>query len=181
MSPTSNPNQLIVEGPDDLFVIVKLMKAFVDWPEGPNSKASAPVYIHNGNGAPEILKEEYLSVFLKNAALQIGGVVLDADSDPRSRYQRIRTLCISQFPSLPADLPAEGLVVDNERAKRLGIWIMPDNGSAGSLETFLKWLVPDQNEASWKLAEESVNSARSCGCPYRTAHLEKANLYTWLA
>jgi Protein of unknown function (DUF3226) len=50
-------------------------------------------------------------------------------------------------------------VADNEEQKRLGIWIMPDNRSEGSLETFLRHLVPDQSEPAWKHAIESVEAA----------------------
>jgi hypothetical protein len=178
---THNPNQLIVEGQDDLFAIAWLMRAFVDWPEGKGSKASAPVYIHDGNGADEILRDEYLPVFLKSPVLKAAGIVLDADAVPRGRYQSICQRCVGQFPSLPVELPKEGLIVENVQKKRLGIWIMPDNVSDGSLETFLKWLVPNRHDAAWKHAETSVQQARGMGCPCRDAHLEKANLYTWLA
>jgi hypothetical protein len=178
---THNPNQLIVEGQDDLFAIVMLMRAHVDWPEGKGSKTAAPVYIHNGNGATEILREEYLSVFLKSSVLQAGGIVLDADSAPRGRYESIRNICLAQFPQLPRELPAEGLVVEDTLGKRFGVWIMPDNAADGSLETFLKWLIPNRDSETWALAKDSVRAARELGCPCRESHLEKANLYTWLA
>lgn len=181
MEGTHNPNQLVVEGQDDLFAIVMLMRAHVDWPEGKGSKASAPVYIHNGNGATEILREQYLPVFLKSSVLRVGGVVLDADTAPRGRYQSIRKLCLPQFPGLPEVLPVDGLVVENVQHRRFGVWIMPDNASDGSLETFLRWLVPDRDESTWKHAEQSVRSARDLGCPCHDSHIEKANLYTWLA
>jgi hypothetical protein len=105
-----NPNQLMVEGQDDLFAVVGLMRAHVDWPEGKDSKQSAPVYIHNGNGAPEILKKEgFFAVLLKSPDLRATGVVLDADETPKGRYESIRSLCLELFPSLPSELPAEGV------------------------------------------------------------------------
>ena len=181
MEGTHNPNQLVVEGQDDLFAVVGLMRAHVDWPEGPASKTVAPVFIHNGNGAPEILKKEFLSVFLKNPVLRAGGIILDADTTPRGRYDSIRSLCIGLFPNLPSVIPTDGLVVENDDHKRLGIWIMPDNLSDGSLETFLKWLVPAPRDPVWTHAEQSVQAARGMGCSCRDSHVEKANLYTWLA
>lgn len=181
MDDTTNPNQLVVEGHDDLSAIANLMRGYVDWPAGKESKEKAPVYIHIGNGAEEILKEEFLSVFLKGPTLKIAGVVLDADSKPRGRYARIRTLCLNQFPSMPLDLPAEGLVVENSQSKRFGVWVMPDNASDGSIETFLKWLIPDSQESTWIHAQQCVEAARKLGCKFKDSHLEKANLYTWLA
>ncbi|MGA3371539.1 MAG: DUF3226 domain-containing protein [Terracidiphilus sp.] len=179
MDPTNNPKQLIVEGHDDLHSVVGLMKAHVDWADG---RLLAPVYIHIGNGAPEILKKEgLLTVVLKSSALTTGGVMLDADSAAHGKYERIRNLCIDLFPDIPAKLPLEGLVVDNADHKRFGVWIMPDNSSDGILETFLKYLVPAPRDPLWSHAEQSVQLAKGMGCPCRDSHIEKANLYTWLA
>ena len=58
---------------------------------------------------------------------------------------------------------------------------MPDNVSKGGLETFLKFLVPNEAESTWKHAAESVGMARTLGAPCRECHLTKAELYTWLA
>jgi len=176
-----NPNQLVVEGSDDLFAVVGLMGAHVDWPEGKGSVASAPVFIRNGNGATEILTDTFLSVFLKNPVLRSAGLILDADTTPKGRYQSVRALCIDTFPGLPKELPNDGLIVENPDGKRFGVWIMPDNSSDGSLETFLKWLVPAPRDPIWNHAEQSVLAAKRLGCPCRDAHIEKANLYTWLA
>ena len=179
MSATNNPNQLLVEGWDDLFSVVGLMSAHVSWPSGKNR---APVYIHMGNGADEILKDGFLTAFLKGSVVRTFGVLLDADSKPRGRYSRIHTLCLSLFPAMPPDLPPEGLVVDNPiSGKRFGVWIMPDNSAEGCLETFLRHLVPDVSEPVWQHAVESMRGAKAIGCPCHDVHISKANLYTWLA
>jgi hypothetical protein len=178
---THNPNQLVVEGQDDLFAVVGLMRAHADWPEGPASETKAPVFIHNGNGASEILNRSFISVFLKSPVLKAGGIVLDADASPQGRYASLRQLCDELFPTLPAEIPSEGLIVENDEHRRLGIWIMPDNSSEGTLETFLKWLVPAPRDPAWTYAEESVQKARGFGCGCRECHIEKANLYTWLS
>ena len=125
--------------------------------------------------------QERVSPPIKSSALQIAGVILDADTTPRGRYASIRSLCVTQFPNLPPELPAGGLIVENAQKKRLGVWIMPNNASDGSTETFLKWLVPDRYEATWKYAEQAVQAARVMGCPCRDVHVERAYLYTWLA
>lgn len=175
----NNSNQLVVEGYDDLYSVVGLMKGYVPWP---NDVANAPVYIHIGNGAEEILRTGYLSVILKGSALKTLGVMLDADAKPKARYDRVRSLCEEFFPNLPSDLPADGLVIDNIKSqKRLGVWIMPDNCSEGSLETFLRHLVPDQSEPVWTHAVESTQTAKGMGCPCHDGHVGKAHLYTWLA
>jgi hypothetical protein len=85
------------------------------------------------------------------------------------------------FPGMPQDLPTEGLIIENNEHKRLGAWIMPDNASEGSLEMFLRHLVPGDLEALWTHAVTSTAAAKPVGACYRDCHLSKANLYAWLA
>jgi hypothetical protein len=174
-----NPKRLIVEGPDDLFSVVGLMRAHVDWPE---EKEKAPVWIEKGGSEAEILEFGYLTAKIKTRDIRVLGVMLDADASPRGRYERVRQLCSPLFPAFPAELSSSGLICQNdEDQKRFGLWIMPDNSSEGSLETFLKHLIPGESELLWKHAIESVSAARTIGAKCREAHSEKANLYTWLA
>ncbi len=169
----------MVEGYADLYSVVGLMSAHVPWPQG---KLSAPVYIHMGNGAEEILKDCFLTTFLKSSVIKSFGVMLDADTKPRGRYIRIRSLASPFFPGMPSDLPNVGLVIENAAEKKqFGVWIMPDNKSEGGLETFLKHLVPNSAEPTWKHATESVQQAKRIGCGCRDPHVPKANLFTWLA
>jgi|HubBroStandDraft_1064217.scaffolds.fasta_scaffold497852_1 hypothetical protein len=105
--------------------------------------------------------------------------MLDADVHADGRYQRIQQLCSILFPNLAGRTPPA--VVENDNQKRFGVWIMPDNASQGDLETFLRYLVPDQQEPLWKQACDSVGAAVSNGAKCRDSHIPKANLYTWLA
>jgi hypothetical protein len=170
---------MIVEGYDDLYSIASLMGAHIEWP---TDKKKAPVYINLGNGAEEILKEGTLSTFLKSSVIKCFGVLLDADAVPVNRYNGVRARCIPFFPLMPLTLPPSGLIVDNlEEKKRLGVWIMPNNVSEGSLETFLRYLVPNPQEPVWTHAVESVETAKTIGCACKESHTAKANLYTWLS
>lgn len=157
--------------------VIGLMEHHVYWPNG---KENAPVFIDLGLSADEILNAKYLSTLIKTPGLKRLGVMLDADTKPRSRYESLRSMCSTYFPDLPEEMPETGLIVDHEGI-RFGAWIMPDNKSDGDLETFLRCLVPASGEATWKYAEESVARARLIGAPYKNAHVTKANLYTWLA
>lgn len=169
---------MIVEGPGDLFSVVGLMRSHVDWPE---DKRRAPVYINIGKSKTEILAEGVIPQYLKGSAIQTFGVMLDADDNPGSTYRQICRLCVHLFPTLPPELPSDGLIVVNDDGKRFGVWGMPDNVSTGTVETFLKHLVPEAELNSWKHAQDSVRTARDMGCKCRDAHVEKAELYTWLS
>ena len=175
---TSNPRQLIVEGIDDRHSVVGLMRAHVDWP---SKVEDAPVYIDLGGGAEEMLQPAYLTAKIKTPYIKMLGVMLDADSKPLARYERLRNACLSLFPMLPDTLPRDGLIAENDDRQRLGVWIMPDNISEGYLETFLRFLVPDGHESIWEHATQSVHMAKSKGAKCRDVHDPKAHLYTWLA
>lgn len=171
-----NPKRLIVEGEDDKFAVVSLMEKHVDWPDG---VANSPVYIQALGGVEKILDPAYLRVEIKAANRQALGVLIDADGEMGGRYQALREACRGEFPDIPDDIPAEGLVIANHDLKRFGIWIMPDNASPGHIETFLAKLAP--GDCLWRHALESVEKARSKGASFRKAHTGKAELYTWLS
>ena len=107
--------------------------------------------------------------------------MLDADFHADGRFQRILQLCAALFPNLPEQMLPAGLVVENEDAKRFGVWLMPDNTSQGGLEIFLRYLVPEEQDALWTRACDCVATAVSSGAQCRESHIPKANLYTWLA
>ena len=176
--PNPKENRLVVEGYEDLYSVVGLMQAHIAWPEDKNE---APVHIQIGKSATEILEHGYLTALLKTQGVRVTGIMLDADTNPKGRYDSLRGICLSMFPGLPEHCPGSGAITENSDNRRLGIWIMPDNVSDGSLETFLKHLVPAHAEPLWRHARASVASARAMGAECRDCHVEKADLFTWLA
>ena len=58
---------------------------------------------------------------------------------------------------------------------------MPDNKMRGMLETFLTSIIPTGNEPLWQFAQEAAQEAKSKGATFKDTHLDKANIYTWLA
>lgn len=171
------PKILIVEGADDKHSVIGLMGHHIAWPK---ESERWPVLVDLGNSVDEILAPAYLTTEIKASNARVVGVVLDADQSVSGRYQRVRQLCASLFPSLPDTMPDGGLVVDNDE-KRFGLWVMPDNSSPGDLESFLRYLVPDEQDVPWQLACSSVSEAISHGATCRVPHIPKAELYTWLA
>jgi len=139
-----------------------------------------PDRVEVGNSVDEILEPAYLTTEIKAPNARIVGVVLDADLAAAGRYERVRQLCSSLFPTLPNTMPEGGIVVHNDE-KRFGLWVMPDNSSRGDLETFPRFLVPSEQQPLWQLACDSVTAAVSAGADCRGTHIPKAQLYTWLA
>ncbi len=180
MAPRKN-NCLIVEGQDDKFSVLGLVRSrFDSWPKDVDD---TPVWIEVGGSADEILEPGYLTTHIKRRETQILGVMLDADTKPKSRYGRIRKQCLEQFPALPEENPSRGVIVENEEHKKLGVWIMPDNLSEGSIETFLHTILCPllEGEPIWVHATRAFSIAIGKGAGCRPCHTEKAHLYTWLA
>jgi hypothetical protein len=172
-------NRMVVEGQEDKYAVIALMGHHIMWPLDIDK---APVRIELGGGASDILATGFISGKLKESGVDILGVVLDADIDFDARWKRISHLCSNIFPTMPAKMPSEGLIMGNDDGMRLGVWIMPDNASQGMLETFLRYLVPDVSVPLMAYANEVVAIARrDCGSPCRECHIDKAIVHTWLA
>ena len=169
---------LLVEGKEDQYAIAELMAKHVPWGK---TEREWPVYIQPLGGVTQLLNEVIIGTYLKSSEAAICGIVLDANESFHVRWQQLRRCCEREFPSIPDDLPKEGLVLDNSSGRRLGVWIMPDNSSRGMLETFLTYLVRDQSDQLWLHACASADGATGKGAPYKRAHVDKARMHTWLA
>ena len=176
--PRVNPNQLLVEGSDDLHAIVSLMEHHMHWPDDPRKR---PVVIAFAGSAEELLEPAYLSTAYKRSGLRNMGLILDADKAFASRWSGARRFCEKFFTSVPAKLPKVGLILEDTEGKRCGVWIMPDNTSVGMLETFCAHLVPSKRTDLWTFADEAIETARAKGGDWRDCHRDKARMHTWLA
>ncbi|MEB3309639.1 MAG: DUF3226 domain-containing protein [Snowella sp.] len=173
-----NPRVLLVEGSDDLRVIPELIEANgIDW----GSKQSPIVKIREYGGYENIVAPDVISTELQASGLSSLGIMIDADEDPLGRWQSIRNASLKSIPDIPENLPEDGLIHAAPNGVRFGIWLMPDNKIHGMLETFLAYMIPDENETLWQFAKEVTQSAKRKGAKFTDSHLDKANIYTWLA
>jgi hypothetical protein len=167
---------LLVEGRNDLYTVWGIMQAFIPWPDD-----EPPVSIRDRGSVEAVLDPDRLRALINSSKTRALGVMVDANTRLVERYRSFRQTCLSHFPDIPERIPREGLVVSNA-GQRLGLWMMPDNGSDGYLEGFLAGLVPVSSQSLWAHAVESANKAKvELGAPYLDAHSAKARFYTWLA
>lgn len=177
-------NLLLVEGATEKRAIPELVEANgIPWEI---SKRKFIVYIDDyAGGDTKVVKPTVISNELNVASRQALGLIVDADDNCRNRWQSVRNARISSIDNLPKDIPSQGLVHNtykkNGKPVKFGVWIMPDNKTGGMLETFLSYLVKDESEALWQYSQEVVLEAKSKGANYKLAHIDKANIHTWLA
>ena len=128
-----HPRKLIVEGGTDKRVMPFLLEANgIAW----NADGQPVVHIESYGGIEEMLKAGAIEGELAASGLEALGAVVDANGDAHRQWTRVRNRCREHLPRLPADIPEEGLQVATEAGPRFGVWIMPDNRSAGMLEDF---------------------------------------------
>ena len=173
------PKKLLVEGDEDKRVIPYLMEANgIPWGETADTRV---VEIDPCGGFENMIKQGLIETELKASGLKALGIIADANENARQRWSSLRNRCLGSFPELPDDVPATGLIHENESGLKLGVWLMPDNRSHGMMETFLTYLVPDNNNPVLRYAESARDEARTLGAPYKDVQADKAKIYTWLA
>lgn len=173
-----HPKILLVEGKQDVRVIPELIEANgVDW----GTRKNPVVYIRDYDGYQNLVDPDVIATELQASGLSALGIMIDADDNPSGRWQSIRNASLKSVPDLPETLPKGGLIHTAPNEIRFGIWMMPDNRMHGMLETFLTYMIPLGNEVLWQFAQETAQEARSKGARFTDPHVDKANIYTWLA
>jgi hypothetical protein len=173
--PENHPLQLFVEGNDDVHSIIQFTSRHgCDWSKPPPT--SLP-HVKAAGSDTQVLRS--ISAGLKT--WHRFGVVIDADEDSTFRWRQLENECAKAGISLPDNPTPDGLVIPGITPdRRFGIWLMPDNRGTGSLEDFLRQMIP-ADDAIRGHADDSAMKAKDLGAPFRDAHLGKAQLRTWLA
>lgn len=163
-------NILLVEGSDDCNIIKKFCQN-----NGIKNDSFSFCNCHSDN---KVLQK--LDAKLKVAPdirAKIIGVILDADTDIKKRYQEIKNK-LEKY-KLPQNFPTNGLIIEQKNLPKLGIWIMPDNQDNGALEDFYLKIAGDIdanfiNDCIKKATQKNLTS-------YKNQHLNKAIMHTYFA
>lgn len=175
--PRSRANRLLVEGAKDRRLFPYLMEQNgVNWP-----KDHEPVEIKDLGGRS--LSKSDASAILKESGLLRLGIVLDADNDANSSWQLIKGWFEDSFVDMPDRIRDTGFISEpNSRGVRIGAWIMPDNQTPGMLETFLKFLVREDDKPLFNYAERACAEAKTqFAAPFKDVHKDKARMHAFLA
>lgn len=112
------------------------------------------------------------------------GVVIDADTDRSARWQSIRNLIIKVgYQNVPNQPDPDGTILDPPTGTllpRLGVWIMPNNQTSGTLEDFLRFLVP-QPTILFDHVIDSIAAIPEGERRFKPSDKSKAIIHTWLA
>lgn len=164
------PQKLLVEGHDDLHVVLALCQKF-------NVPENFDVISVDGLGN----LEKQLNLRLKQSDTKTIGVIVDADTGLPSRWQHIVSLFRSLKVLLPEEIPGTGLICHNPDQPRVGVWIMPDNRLDGMLEDFIAVLVPVDDKLLPEV-KSNLDTIEQKGLnKYKAETKSKAIIHSWLA
>ena len=170
--PTTGSKKLVVEGYLDKHFIGTLAHLY--------TKQYIPITRTDGIG--KLLEDA--SSFVKSAGCDALGFVIDADCDAYANYSKLRrTLWDACGIDLPPNLSANGVIVCNSQQKsnrnaRVGVYIMPDNKSAGQIEDFIIKMIPN-GDPVFRLAKAYIKEVENGGHLKRSS--VKATLNAWLS
>lgn len=170
--------KLIVEGEQDKRVIPEFIEAKgIYWGERRDT-AIVDIEVYGGN---QFIDSDFIATELKASGLTNLGLIVDGDDNPLGCWESIRNACQKIMPNFPQELPNTGLIHKTNSDIKFGVWIMPDNQQQGMLETFLSYMVTEENKSIWQYAQEVAKEAKNRGAAFKDSHIDKANIYTWLA
>ena len=172
---------LMTEGPDDQHVwaniCVRHQLALSE-----DEKSPGRIHIVPCEGIDRLL--ETFPQRLKTSDIEAVGVVADADTDVLCRWRSLRNHLVNgKYGNVP-DMPdPNGTIVPappDSILPRVGIWLMPDNRTAGILEDFLRFLVP-KSTPLFDRAERAVAAIPDDERLFNPKDMPKALIHTWLA
>lgn len=139
---TGHRNVLLVEGPDDLHVVLHLYKKM----EGKDPNFC----IRDMKGHANLLAD--VNNEIRGGNRDVVGVIVDADDDPDARWEEVVNKINEIGIAIPHTGREYGVVEpgkpdDESRWPRVGVWVMPDNQASGELEDFIDPMIPPDTAA----------------------------------
>lgn len=161
--------QLLVEGNDDMHVIMALCQKF---------SVTENFEIIDCKGIDKLFAQ--IPIRLKQSGFETLGIIIDADTGIKSRWSTLQSIFSKQGISLPDEIPNDGLILKTN-SLNIGVWIMPNNDLNGMLEDFISFLIPKEdkllpvaNQTLEAIEKEKLNK-------YIPAHKSKALIHSWLS
>lgn len=135
---TGHRNVLLVEGQDDLHVVLQLYKRM----EGKDPNFC----IRDMKGLPNLLAD--VNNEIRSPSRDIIGVIVDADDDPDARWKEVVNKISETSITIPLEGREDGVVVEGKpdgasRSRHIGVWVMPNNVSEGEIEEFIDEMIPN--------------------------------------
>lgn len=170
------PRLLLVEGGDDEHVVRHLCRFHQERLRADDQPDMPCFAISDKRGFPNL--KAAISPEIKAPGRIALGILVDADDNVDARWQAVLHQLRQAAVDPPARAAAAGTVV--EGTPRVGIWLMPDNGTAGELEDFIQRLLPT-GDPVWALAQRYIDQIPEAHRKFATGKILRAQIHAWLA
>ena len=124
------PRVLLVEGPDDKHIVKHLCRG---------TELESRFDIDDKGGKDPLLAA--LRNEVRVSGREALGILLDADNDVQSRWNAVTHALSRADVDTPTTPDSSGTIIGNR--PRIGIWLMPNNVSAGQVEEFFAGMIPN--------------------------------------
>ena len=170
------PRLLLVEGGDDEHVVRHLCRLHQERRAG--DQPDVPDFaISDKRGFPNL--KAAIGPEIKVPGRTALGILVDADTNVDARWGEIaHQLRQAAAVELPTETLRAGIVVEGK--PRVGVWLMPDNGSAGELEDFIRRLLPAADPV-WPRAQRYIDDIPEADRKFATGRILRAKIHAWLA
>ena len=158
---------LLVEGPDDKHVVRHLSNLHEEMPE---------FCVLNKEGINNLLQDIGLEILVSGR--KAVGILVDANDDLNARWSAVSGRLREEGIEMSGSPKAGGTI--QEGSPRIGIWLMPDNRSAGELEDFVSQMIPD-GDPVWPLAQGYIDGIPAAHRKFTGKKIQRAKLHAWLA
>ena len=161
---------LLVEGQDDKHVVRHLCR---------QSESMPPFHIEvkgNDRKLLDSLKQE-----IRVSGRSAVGILIDANDDMNGRWSAVEYRLRGEGIELPRVPVRTGTLIEGIiRTPRIGIWLMPDNQSAGELEDFVSTMVPE-SDSVWPRSERYIRDIPKKDRKFSDHKVQRAMIHAWLA
>lgn len=162
--------RLLVEGKDDKHVVWGLCELY---------GVPQAFDVEDAEGVDPLLG--LVSVQLRGSGMERVGVVVDADSEVSARWASLAGLLRDHgYEDVPHTPEPDGTIVAEPGRPVFGVWLMPDNTTAGMLEDFVAGLVPAGDPLLLRAAN-TVDAIPERERRFPDVRRSKAVIHTWLA
>ena len=113
------------------------------------------------------------------------GFVLDGDETPQEHWRQVVERIAAAYPDmrLPQALDPNGTIVPEDSdmgSPRIGIWVMPDNQTAGELEDFVVQIIP-KGDLVWPRSQDYIEGIPATARKFEDNKITKSQVHAWLA
>lgn len=161
---------LLVEGAGDKAIAIHFRIAVESLPE---------FYVDDRGSVEQVLDAVQPEVLVSGR--RAVGIVIDANESSNQRWQAVSGRLAGVGIQVPAEPDMGGTIItESSRMPRIGIWVMPDNGSNGELEDFLVTMLPD-GDPVWPRAVAYIDGIPGRDRKFKEGKALRAQLHAWLA